>query len=157
MPIAVLLLLLLALVGCSEGTKSASPQPPSSPSTTTQAAISYASVVELRDAAIKAGYPCPNWKLSAEDDSPAYAKEAGTCSDPDVFSVYDDTDHLDEQLELATVLGEDAVMHPLVGPNWMINLPDASNVELLQAKIGGKPWQPGSKSTTEPGATKSSS
>jgi hypothetical protein len=45
------------------------------PSATTQtpaaspAAVRYDSVAALRDAAFKAGYPCPNWKLHDESDS----------------------------------------------------------------------------------------
>ena len=130
MRITVLLVLLLGffLAFCSEGGKGQSESP-------TIAAQRYGSVAGLRDAAVKAGYPCPNWKLR---EGPQYAKETGECSEKDVFSVYATDADLTDQLELSSQSGG-ADLHMLVGPNWIINLPDSSHVELLQAKLGGKP------------------
>jgi hypothetical protein len=139
--IAALVLVALLAAGCSGG--GAADQQPTAASTSATpspreqgTATTYASVVELKEAATAAGYPCPAWEVYTEGDGPKFAKEAGQCSDDDVFSIYADVDEVSKQLDLVAAGPADGV-NLLVGLNWMINLPESQRAK-LQAAIGGE-------------------
>jgi hypothetical protein len=89
--------------------------------------------VALRDAVVKAGYPCPNWKLYPKGKTSKYAKEEGHCSDADLFSVYADADAIVKERRATS----DGIITLLVGPNWTLVLSD-SDLEKVQAVIGGE-------------------
>lgn len=97
----------------------------------------YGTVAQLKDAAVAAGYACPNW---TQDDVVDLAAESGTCSDADVFSTY--ASEGDLQAQLATDRELDDAMADyglesdpaLVGPNWIITGPDAPD---LAEALGG--------------------
>jgi hypothetical protein len=133
--IAALLVAFLA-AGCSGGgapSRTATPAPAVSRSEIgSNNAQPYASLVELRDAVIKAGYPCPHWRTNGKDDGPQHAKESGTCSDEDVFSTYADEAAVQQQVDKSV-----GVVILLVGPNWILNLPESHRAK-VQAAIGGK-------------------
>lgn len=57
---------------------------------------------------------------------------AGQCSDEDVFSTYATDADTASQVELGR-----GVVNMLVGPNWIINIPEQHRAA-LQAKIGGE-------------------
>jgi hypothetical protein len=136
--IAALLLALFALAGCSGG--GAADQPASTSATPSAreqgTGTTYASVVELKDAAIAAGYPCPAWEVYTTGDGPKFAKEAGQCSDDDVFSIYADVDEVSKQLDLVAA-GPASDTNLLVGLNWMINIQESQRAK-VQAKMGGE-------------------
>jgi hypothetical protein len=144
--IAALALLLFLAAGCPGGgaadqaPPSGVPQTPASsaaPSAGEQGtATAYGSVVELKDAAVAAGYPCPAWEVYPEGDGPKFAAEAGQCSDDDVFSIYADIDEVSKQLDLVAEGPADTV-NLLVGLNWMIKIPESQRA-LLQTKMGGE-------------------
>jgi hypothetical protein len=138
--LVLVLVALLTLAGCSGG--GAADQQPTAASTSATpspkkqgTATTYASVVELKETAVAAGYPCPAWEAYTEGDGPKFAKEAGQCSDDDVFSIYADDD-VEKQLDLVGAGPPDGV-NLLVGLNWMINLPESQRAK-LQAAIGGE-------------------
>jgi hypothetical protein len=127
---------------------SASPTSPSA-SSGPAAAQSYASVTELRNAVVKAGYPCPKWKRwKLKGSGLAYAKEAGACSDIDYLSIYVDASAVAKQVDTETGV----VL--IVGPNWMLFIPDDYR-ELVHAALGGKvvdkPKSESESKPTEPG------
>ena len=100
-------------------------------------AIAYASVTDLRDAVVGAGYPCPKWELNGKGDGPQLAKESGSCTDEDVFSIYANTADVTKQA------GESVgVIEMLAGPNWILNLGSGQEGRdtrrKVQAVIGGK-------------------
>jgi hypothetical protein len=132
--------LLLIGIGYSAGNNGA-PAPVSEPSSTFEGDVTeapqgevdpvrYDSVEELRDAAVGAGYPCPNWTLR---EGPEFASETSECNEDDVFSIYATDADLQSQLERSAGVIENL----LVGPNWMINIP-AQYVDRVQAGIGGE-------------------
>lgn len=121
-----------AVSGGSDGEGS----PAASSSSSASAPAGFASVAELRDAAVAAGYPCPSWE---QTDSVEAAKESGSCSDRDVFSIYAGRS---EALEAATALEDFSResgdgLTALRGENWIINLPDRETVDMLQGALGG--------------------
>jgi hypothetical protein len=136
--------LLLIGIGYSAGSnRSGAPVAPvtEAPSQAGVGAVRYASVVDLRDAVVKAtGYPCPSWK---QDDVVTLAAESGSCSDDDVFSIYASDQKLEDQVSTTKELNKmsrDASVAPtptLVGPNWMVNIP-AEWASRVQAGIGGE-------------------
>jgi hypothetical protein len=85
--------------------------------------VMYASVVELRDAAITAGLPCRGW---TQDNEAELAAESGTCADGVTVAVYPDDTTLavalvyELSLRLATQTVGIATFPLLVGPNWII-------------------------------------
>lgn len=87
---------------------------------------SYSTVEELMDAAIDAGYNCPQRKV--EDFSLAN-ENAGSCSDNDRFLA-----GLSED-DVQMLLKESGKNTYLVGPDWFINSPKAKS---LQKNLGGK-------------------
>jgi hypothetical protein len=112
-----LALVSLVLAGCGSGAKS------------------YNTVVELRDAAIEAGLPCPGWTMT----NVSLAKESATCSDSSTLSVYTSTAARDEQLKntdnfLGGALGKQV---RLVGPNWILSY-YKHDLTPFQKKLGGE-------------------
>src|SRR5215203_4347338 len=91
-------LLGLLVAGCSgeagQQTETSSPTAAATP--TPSKNLRYDSVVELRDAAVEAGYSCPNWK---QDNVVTNAKQSGTCTDEDVFTIYATDSDLEAQIE----------------------------------------------------------
>jgi len=109
------------LSGCG-GQTDAPPQ-----ATPTTSPTRYESVAALKDAAVAAGHPCPNWK---QDNVVDGAKESGTCSDADVFMLFDDPNDLERKATFLTEFGSNF----LLGENWLINTKDPA---ALQAALGG--------------------
>jgi hypothetical protein len=142
--IAALVLVAFLAAGCSGG---GAADRVAAPTPTTPAAPRYASVIALRDAVVKAGYPCPSWNLQ---EGPQYAKEVGACSDDDVFSVYATDADVQSQLQMSKAAG----INLLVGPNWMINIPPQYLVR-VQAGIGGEYVAAGEALEPEPSETAS--
>jgi hypothetical protein len=141
------LTLAVVVAGCSGGGAADQQATTVSTSATPSAreqgtATTYASVVELKDAAVAAGYPCPAWEVYPSGDGPKFAKEAGQCSDDDVFSIYADDEvskQLDEVSKQLDLVAADPTsdINFLVGSNWMINIPESQRAK-VQAKMGGE-------------------
>jgi hypothetical protein len=138
---AIVAAVVLVVAGCSgEAGQGAvtSPTPVATP--TPSKNLRYDSVVELRDAAVEAGYSCPNWK---QDNAVTNAKESGTCTDEDVFSIYATDSDLEAQIETTKAADEllrEQQIEPdptLVGPNWMIKLP-SEWVYRVKDALGGE-------------------
>lgn len=110
-------------------------QTPSEPTVTPDAR--YPTVRALVDAAIEAGYECRRWR---QNNKVATAAESATCSGDSVFSTYSSDAALQEQLEIHREMDEmftelDMSTDPrLVGPNWIINAPEAPQ---LAGMLGG--------------------
>lgn len=140
MPMLVLIVL-AALVGCGGSSDTPVGEQTSAEPTPTSPAVekdaSYGSVMDLRDAAIEAGLPCPNWK---QTDVVEGAAESGTCSGDSVLATFatdQDLQHALDNLRSMQQLFEkqNLPFNPvLVGPNWTVN---ASNSDQLQTVLGG--------------------
>lgn len=125
--------LALAMSGCGGGDESA----PAPVAPTTPTATSYANVDALQQAAVAAGFVCPTWK---RDDAVKVAASSGTCGDSAVLSVYATDEALkrtvDQVARTNLTIRENGTPTRkfLVGPNWIINAPDA---EKLVGALGG--------------------
>ncbi|MBK9087494.1 MAG: hypothetical protein IPL80_19880 [Sterolibacteriaceae bacterium] len=117
---------LAVLSGCSGGAQSVTPT-----STTPQPArdMEYPTVVALKDAAVRAGYPCPSW---SQDNRITKAAESGSCTDADVFSTYLSHESRDSVVTFLKTSGVSVTL--LVGPNWIISSKSAPS---LQSALGG--------------------
>lgn len=143
--VAVVVSVVCLLAGCGRDSGGAAASPASvSPSTLGE----VGTLAELKDAAVAAGYACPNWQ---QDNVVAKASESGRCSDSDVFSTYlseavrddvvqslkdmsrDTREMLEDGEDVDPALLEEDVL--LVGPNWVINAEDAAS---LQEELGGQ-------------------
>ncbi|TDT31144.1 hypothetical protein [Naumannella halotolerans] len=96
----------------------------------------YDSVEALRDAAIEAGYECPNWE---QRNQVTAAAQSGSCSTADVFATYLSEAARDEAVNNLKAFAADFDDMPvtvLAGPNWTINAPDEA-VHELHEKLGG--------------------
>lgn len=133
---------ILALGACGDDGDSGGddPKPSSGDETTSEAPpATYGSVEELKNAAVDAGYNCPNWKA---DNKVTLAAESGHCSGSDVFATYASPGDLQSQLDTDKDLDQmlvDAGIDPdihLVGENWSIRGVDAE-VRPLQEHLGG--------------------
>lgn len=84
----------------------------------------FDTVVELRDAVVGLGFPCPHWD---QTDKVGLATSSALCNDDTVLSVYADTETKEENIAaMQSFWGEDMPQIGLiVGPNWIINAPDA--------------------------------
>lgn len=97
----------------------------------------YSGVTDLKDAAVQAGFSCPNW---VQDNKVKLAAESGTCSDSDVFATFASDGDLQQQLDLTRSMNDllkenNVAPDPtLVGPNWTILSPQAPE---LATKLGG--------------------
>lgn len=134
----------LALAGCGGSATSAGPvsSPAASQTTSTPEPVavpkaSYGTLVELRDAAIAAGYPCPTW---TQDNAVVFAAESGSCSEDDVFMTYASAGQLEEAVSTRKAMNKMLTEKnieagpTLVGENWTINTDSAFD---LQAELGG--------------------
>lgn len=96
------------------------------------------------EAAVAAGYSCPSWQ---QDNVVTLAAESGRCSDTDVFTTYLSMEAVQEMAqgmkesdlamqETVEEMGGEPLPTTtlLVGPNWIINSPDAAE---LQPELGG--------------------
>lgn len=150
---ALVAVLALVLGACSEGGAPSQPAAPASvaPAPTTPAVskwVTYDSVAQLKVAVVDAGYPCPNWKEDSEP-GPKFARDSGSCSDEDVFSTYSDVGAVQKQREIG-----EGLINMLVGPNWIINIPEKHRA-LVQNAIGGEhvPGEIDEDPTEEPSAS----
>lgn len=91
-------------------------------------------MVELRDAAVDAGLPCPRWR---QTDRYEVAAEFGKCSGATALSTYSTSADLQEAVTtlraLNLPLGEEATPI-LVGANWIIQSP---HVPKIAGRLGG--------------------
>jgi hypothetical protein len=89
-------------------------------------------LLDLRDAAVDAGYTCPNWRTHEDGD-------VGYCTDADVFAVYADKSALNaglaKHLDTLSTFGFEATI--LVGDNWWIDGPKA-DLEHIADDLGGE-------------------
>jgi hypothetical protein len=147
--IAIVVVCLIWLVSCGAIIGAIGGEDATTATTAPPAAQSYARVTELRDAAVKAGYPCPKWKLHAIDDKPKFSMEAGQCSDDDVFSVYASDEARQVQVDQST-----GTVIMVTGGNWILNIPESQR-ERMAAALGGEVVDEGesdanAEPTTEP-------
>lgn len=93
--------------------------------------------MELRDAAVDAGLPCPHWQ---QTDVVSLAAESGNCSSTSVLSTYATERNLQRQVDTYQSLNdmfEEQKLETdpiLVGPNWIVASPKAP---LLAKSMGG--------------------
>ncbi len=134
--LGVLLVVVPLLAACgSSGEPAADRTASASPSPTVTPDARYATVEELKDAAVAAGYECAQW---TQTDAVQLASSSGSCSDDDLFSVYAGSGERDDQRESDAALLEGLEEFPppeLVGENWIIRTPEADR---LQAALGGE-------------------
>lgn len=125
----VCLVLALLLVSCAPSTVSTQAQShvsaapsPSSPG--------IMSLTSLRDAAIAAGYSCPNWHQ--ENDT------SGNCSGLDVFMFFtDQADRSESYTTLSKHVKNGIADAVLFGPMWAIN-GNPAELQSVQPKLGGE-------------------
>jgi hypothetical protein len=117
--------------GCSAPIPAETPTPSEQAASGPRQAVTYGSLVSLRDAAIAAGYECPEWK---QDNRAKLAAESGQCSDSDRFSTYVTESEVAEAVAGLKSFGIELSL--LVGPNWLINTKD-EYLDLLQVGLGG--------------------
>jgi hypothetical protein len=98
----------------------------------------YGTVAALRDAAVTAGYECPDWH---QDNN--VGAESGFCRPDkdgsfDQFVTFTDTASRDQHVASAKMFAGAVPDFGalIVGPNWMMRLPD-KDVETVQSKLGG--------------------
>lgn len=123
---SLLALAVLALAGCS-GEPAPAPTPTGPPH-----AREYATAADVKDAAVAAGYPCPNWN---ESNRVKLAASSGECSGADVFSVYLTQQDVSTSVQNLKTVSQGPV-NLLTGPNWIINAPHSSLL-MIQKKMGG--------------------
>lgn len=138
----------IGLAGCSSGDTTK----PSTPVTSSQATLGEVdSVVELKDAAMAAGLPCPFWEQTNAVTLAAESGECTTGSGSYVLSTYISESSRDDAVQRfkdfslgirKTLEGKEDVDPTLtdeetllVGPNWVINSNTAAS---LQVTLGGK-------------------
>jgi len=127
----------LLLVGCSAGSDEPANSQKPTESSTPAGPRTFSGVVDLRDAAVEAGYVCPHWQQS---NAITLAAESGDCSDESVLSTYASDGDLQQQLdidkEMADLLTDSGIetTPSLVGPNWILKDPRAAD---LRDSLGG--------------------
>lgn len=124
----------LLLAGCGQqggqggaATTSAAPTP-----------VRYASVTELKDAAVQVGYQCPNWQ---ETNHVTVASGSGSCNDDDVFMLFSDEGQVPDTAAFLQSSGSTI----LSGPNWIIN---GARVGAIKDALGGTLGAPSGPSTS---------
>lgn len=116
---------------------SAAPSTPAPSTSTPPRNARYETVEDLKDAAVEAGLPCPEYD---QTDVVLLAKESADCSDEAVLSVYQGKGQVAAQMKLSNQMDQallNAGIEPdpsLVGTNWIIRAP---NVQELQPVMGG--------------------
>lgn len=93
----------------------------------------YEHVTELKEAFVKAGGECQDWK---ETNKVKIAAQSGECGTSTVLSVYLSAEGVERRIEetKASIFG-DSGNDWLVGENWIINTDDLGG---LPEKLGGK-------------------
>lgn len=135
-------LMALLLSSCSSDAEDSSQgdqgsTPSASPSPTPTPDARYGTVEQLRDAAVLAGFECRRWRLTNKVQT---AAQSGECSATSVFSTYSSGRDLQAALRDLRMFDElfaeeDMAIEPrLIGPNWIINAPEAAD---LQPQLGG--------------------
>lgn len=128
---------LLSLGACGGGESASDEATPARTTPTHEDLGNVSSVVELRDALVKAGYECPNWQ---QDNKVKLAAESGTCDDASVLSTFASEGDRQAQLDTFSAMDElfadaDVEQDPiLVGPNWMFRAPGA---DTFASALGG--------------------
>lgn len=125
----------LLLTACDGGGEPQGDAAPADPSPTADAR--YGTVDALKNAAVEGGYDCKRWR---QDDAVTLAAQSGTCSGDSVFATFASEGDLQAQIETYREFDEmakDLEMDSdprLVGSNWVINAPEAAE---LQDSLGG--------------------
>lgn len=91
----------------------------------------YASVVELRDAMVRAGLDCPRWH---EHDLMMDSASSADRSENIVLATYSSWADRDKQMGTYHAIGESMEITVLLGTNWTINSPLADKVK---GRLGG--------------------
>lgn len=121
-------LCMLVLTGCVQINNAAPPQGKAEPPAD---GGKYASVVELRDAMVKAGLDCPRWD---EHDLMMDSASSADCSENIVLATYSSWADREKQMDRYRAIGKSMEITVLVGTNWTINSPLADKVK---DKLGG--------------------
>jgi PBP1b-binding outer membrane lipoprotein LpoB len=122
--------LAILLSGCAVSAPGASATPAATPTTEPLGRVSI--IDEVRDAFIDQGGVC-NWDHS---DHVTAATASGKCSDQSVIMLFADQEDRDSVVgTLQSFKLEDSDLTLLVGENWIINSPEA---EEMQATLGGE-------------------
>lgn len=99
----------------------------------------YSDLQDLRKAAVDAGLDCPSWNQQPvwNRQVPHSGVESGICSENSVLVLYTHGQNPEKEIgRTITGLTDLDVGYPfLVGKNWMVNSPDAGD---LQNAMGGK-------------------
>lgn len=119
---------MLVLTGCVQINPAPAPQETTEPPAD---GGKYASVVELRDAMVKAGLNCPHWD---EHDGMMDSASSADCSENIVLATYSSWEDREKQMNRYRAMGESLDVTVLVGTNWTINSPLA---EKVKDKLGG--------------------
>lgn len=97
----------------------------------------YGTVEALKDAAVEAGLECKRWR---QTNVVKLAAESGECNKDSVLATFASEGDLQDQLRTYRNLDDlqekyDLPPSPrLIGPNWIINAPEAPE---LQPQLGG--------------------
>jgi hypothetical protein len=108
---------------------------------------SYGTVVALKDAAVKTGYKCPEWKQTN-----LRGAEEGSCR-PDGTGAHDQfvtfANEADRDAGVKSTLswGASPILHWVVlqGPNWLIRSDEDADIVALQKGLGGTIVRPSTK------------
>lgn len=87
--------------------------------------LTYGSVDDLREAYEAAGGDCSSWEQANQVTA---AAESGMCDSNTVLSIYTSTSDRDGVVAGIRSFGDVLSISLLVGANWIINSPDASDV-----------------------------
>lgn len=85
--------------------------------------MSYTSIEQLRDDVVKAGYACPNWR---QTNQVKLAAASGSCDGSSVFMLFLNEADVSTNVQNLKAIG--APVHALVGPNWIVNVPNPSSL-----------------------------
>lgn len=128
----VLVLVGAFLSGCGVLSPSSSQEPKQPPAEQVvledQGPPKFMSAVELRNAAVGAGYVCQDWVL---DNAVMGAGESGRCRDYDAFAVFDGEPHVKAAIEWFK--GQPGDLFLLTGSNWLIKT-NRSEIEMMQGR-----------------------
>lgn len=93
----------------------------------------YDNASDLKDAFVKAGGSCDQWK---QTNKVQIASQSGECGTSTVLSVYLSSDAVERRIEAtkSSIFGSTGDDW-LVGENWIVNSPDARQ---YQEKLGGR-------------------
>lgn len=143
---AILVAAALALSGCGSsmpsapaaGTSTSAPTPTPTPTVSAPPTSggTYATVVALKNAYVKAGGECPDF---VQTNRVTLAAESAECSTNSVISTYVSSSDISQLIQNVKKLNAEVKSTGgnswLVGENWVINSPTAAK---MQEKLGGK-------------------